>query len=609
MGNLAGMRATFQGALDYRTARTRRGPDRPPMDHGKEVLLDVIDGKVRVHIHCYRHDDIEGIYRVMDQYGIQVASFQHALEAYKVADLIAAHGTAIATWPDWWGFKLEAYDGIPDNARLSLGAGVSVVIHSDSANTVQRLYTEAAKLLATGMDEAAFETVVGAGPDAEHRGQTGNIEVGKDADLARHSHHPLDVYTRVEQTWIDGVQVYDRESEEPPCVTEFARRRLLGLSGSAAVAALWARGPAGVRPWRRGRGVHRDAHPVGATVLLHGERLEGAGIRMEDGVVVDIGKGVQGGEDLSGAWIVPGFTDAGCTVGLYEIGAEGATRDDRESSDAVTPDARVVDAYNPLSEVVPVTRAVGFSHVLVHPSPSGLVSGQAALFRTAGRTVAESTAASPLGLCIQLGGAGKGSGGPDSRMGIAMRLRALLEDAEPAPDAPADDPPRRRRRTEPESDKEEEPSGDERIWRDVRSGALPVLFHADRADDLLQAVGLAQEYGVRAVLVGGAEGWIVADELAAAGCPCCWDRPPPGPIRSAAACATTMPRCMRPVSDSPSGRGRTTSPEGCGPRLACLWHTGFPGKQPSRGSRVRSGRSLASTAMGASRQVGRPVSS
>ena len=303
---------------------------------------------------------------------------------------------------------------------------------------------------------------------------------------------------------------------------EFARRRLLGLSGSAAVAAL-------LGPQARAAGAALAAWKgestgtltlSNATVLLHtGERLEGAGIRMEDGVVVDIGKGVQGGEDLSGAWIVPGFTDAGCTVGLYEIGAEGATRDDRESSDAVTPDARVVDAYNPLSEVVPVTRAVGFSHVLVHPSPSGLVSGQAALFRTAGRTVAESTAASPLGLCIQLGGAGKGSGGPDSRMGIAMRLRALLEDAEPAPDAPADDPPRRRRRTEPESDKEEEPSGDERIWRDVRSGALPVLFHADRADDLLQAVGLAQEYGVRAVLVGGAEGWIVADELAAAGVP------------------------------------------------------------------------------------------
>ena len=218
MGNLAGMRAAFQGALDYRTARARRGADRPPMDHGEEVLLDVLDGEVRVHVHCYRHDDIEGIYRVMDQYGIQVASFQHALEAYKVADLIAAHGTAIATWPDWWGFKLEAYDGIPDNARLSRAAGVSVVIHSDSANTVQRLYTEAAKLLATGMSEAAALETVTLAPARMLgiEGRTGSIEVGKDADLALFTHHPLDVYTRVSRTWIDGALVYDLDADGSP---------------------------------------------------------------------------------------------------------------------------------------------------------------------------------------------------------------------------------------------------------------------------------------------------------------------------------------------------------------------------------------------------------
>ena len=135
-----------------------------------------------------------------------------------MADLIAAHGTAIATWPDWWGFKLEAYDGIPDNARLSQAAGVSVVIHSDSANTIQRLYTEAAKLVATGMSEShALETVTLA--PAKMLGiesQVGSIAVGKDADLALFSHHPLDVYTRVEATWIDGVRVFDLAQEGAP---------------------------------------------------------------------------------------------------------------------------------------------------------------------------------------------------------------------------------------------------------------------------------------------------------------------------------------------------------------------------------------------------------
>ena len=152
MGNLAAMRQAFQAALDYREARKRREP--PPKDLDKEVLLDVLDGEIRVHVHCYRADDMEGIYRVMDEFGVQVVSFQHAIEAYKVRDLIEEHGTAIATWPDWWGFKMEAFDQIPENAILVKRQGAGVAIHSDSANTVQRLPHEAAKLLRYGATEA-----------------------------------------------------------------------------------------------------------------------------------------------------------------------------------------------------------------------------------------------------------------------------------------------------------------------------------------------------------------------------------------------------------------------------------------------------------------------
>jgi len=299
------------------------------------------------------------------------------------------------------------------------------------------------------------------------------------------------------------------------------RRQLIGMVGALTASATLGRtaraaGAALGMPPTSGLA---DFTLSNATVVLHtGERLEGAGVRVERGTVIEVGRGVRGGQDLRGAWIVPGFTDAGCTVGLYEIGAESATRDDRESSDTVTPDARVTDAYNPLSEVVPVTRAVGFSHVLVHPSPSGLVSGQAALMRTVGRTVAEATAATPLGLCVQLGGAGKGAGGPASRMGVAMQLRALLEEAEP-PVPPTDDGRRRRGRQASSEDEDPDLSTVEQVWRDVRTGVLPVLFHADRADDLLQAVSLSEQFGLRCVLVGGAEGWLVAEELAASGVP------------------------------------------------------------------------------------------
>ncbi len=217
MGNLAYMRQAFQSALDYRDARNRHR-DPPSTDANLETLLDVMDGKVRVHIHCYRHDDIEGIYRVMDQFGIQVASIQHALEAYKVRDVIHAHGSGIATWADWWGFKMEAVDGIPHNAALVKSTGAPVSIHSDSSNEVQRLNVQAAKTLRYGMDEAsALETItIDPAKILGIADRVGSIEVGKDADLALFNGPPLDVYSLVVGTWIDGKRVYDRTKEGTP---------------------------------------------------------------------------------------------------------------------------------------------------------------------------------------------------------------------------------------------------------------------------------------------------------------------------------------------------------------------------------------------------------
>ena len=217
MGSLASMRAAFQAAKDYRDARgTHRDP--PPTDHNLETLLDVMDGKIRLHVHCYRHDDIEGIYRVMDEFGVQVASIQHALEACKVRDIIIEHGTGIATWADWWGFKMEAYDGIPHNAAMVKNDGGIVAIHSDSSNQVQRLNIQAAKTLRYGMSEASALETITLDP-AKMLGieeTVGTIAVGKDADLALFNAHPLDMYSLNTHTWIDGQLVFERAKEGTP---------------------------------------------------------------------------------------------------------------------------------------------------------------------------------------------------------------------------------------------------------------------------------------------------------------------------------------------------------------------------------------------------------
>lgn len=210
MGEFAALRREFQAALDYREARRRPNP--PPRDLDLEVILDVIDDKILVHLHCYETNDILGFYRIADQYGFHIQSLQHGLEAYKVRDVIAAHGTMLATFSDWWGFKLEAWDAIPQNAVLAAGSGVPTSMHSDSASFTQRLNLEAAKMMRYGWTEEQALASITITP-AKMLGveaHVGSIEVGKDADLILYDQDPFSVYARVQRTWIDGELVYDR---------------------------------------------------------------------------------------------------------------------------------------------------------------------------------------------------------------------------------------------------------------------------------------------------------------------------------------------------------------------------------------------------------------
>lgn len=306
---------------------------------------------------------------------------------------------------------------------------------------------------------------------------------------------------------------------------DLSRRRVLALGGVAAAGLALPRRatatPLSELESEAAEGLHDTFTLSNATVVTGaGDVLSSAGVRVEGGLLVEQGPQVTGGVDLGGRWIVPGFTDAGCKVGLVEIGAEGATNDSSEGSDAVVPDARAWEAYNPLSEVVAVTRAYGITTVLVHPEPNRLVAGQAGLLHTVGRTPDDALLHAPAGLVVGLGGAGKGSGGPSSRMGVAMRLRALLSEVELPEDEPEDDKKRRRRKKAdeaPPEDPDAEATPTERVWRQVLRGALPVLFKAERADDILAAIALTEEWGLRGVVLGGAEAWVVGSELEASG--------------------------------------------------------------------------------------------
>jgi imidazolonepropionase-like amidohydrolase len=225
MGVEAVLREAFAEARAYKKeweAYRATGGDKgaPPRRSLRlDAIRDVLDGKVLVHAHCYRADEILMLIRLAEEFGFKVRTFQHVLEGYKVAAEIARHGAGASTFSDWWAYKLEAFDATPYNAAIMAAHGVNVSLNSDSDELARRLYWEAAKAVKYGgVSEADALKMVTLNP-AWQLGidsRVGSIEVGKDADLAIFSAHPFAPDTRVEATLVDGVVYFDRARETVP---------------------------------------------------------------------------------------------------------------------------------------------------------------------------------------------------------------------------------------------------------------------------------------------------------------------------------------------------------------------------------------------------------
>lgn len=227
MGNFAVNRAMWIKAAEYR--KKRADGKSPTRDLALETMADVLDGDILVHNHCYRADEMAQVMDMADEFGYKVTAFHHAVEAYKIGDMLREKSICSAIWADWWGFKMEAYDAIPENAAILQSNGACVVIHSDDENQIQRLNQEAAKAQADGrrmgiqIDDA---TVIGwftlnpakaMGIDNE----TGSLVAGKRADVVLWNGNPLSVYSRPEKVWIDGAVMYDADNPKMRPVSDF----------------------------------------------------------------------------------------------------------------------------------------------------------------------------------------------------------------------------------------------------------------------------------------------------------------------------------------------------------------------------------------------------
>jgi imidazolonepropionase-like amidohydrolase len=223
MGVFDVMREAFVEARAYKKTwdeynnRKNAGELAPPRrDLKLEPLVEVLEGKRLVHAHSYRADDILAMMRLADEFGFKIATLQHALEGYKVAKEIAGYGVAASTFSDWWGYKFEAYDGIPYNAALMTARGIIVSINSDSADEAHHLNHEAAKSMKWGglsQTEALKLITLNPAIQLGIANRVGSIEVGKDADLSIWNEHPLSIFAVVQKVLIDGKVYFDRQQD------------------------------------------------------------------------------------------------------------------------------------------------------------------------------------------------------------------------------------------------------------------------------------------------------------------------------------------------------------------------------------------------------------
>jgi imidazolonepropionase-like amidohydrolase len=532
MGVMESIRERFTAARHYQAeweaydklsagAKDKREP--PRRDLQLEAIAQILDGKRIIHSHCYRQDEILALIRTAEAFGVKVGTFQHVLEGYKVADEIAAHGAGGSTFSDWWAYKLEAYDAIPYNGALMRDRGIVVSYNSDSDELARRLNTEAAKAVKYGdVPEIAALDFVTMNPAKQLRidGRTGSLEAGKDADFVVWSGSPLSTYAVAEQTFVDGVCEFDRARDltERDAKEKARQDAIAKIRGDAKAESKPA--PAETKPipsptplaWSDRLAasapsvsiVHATVHPI------TGPTLDDATVSFKNGRIVEVGRGLPPAAgatvvDGTGKHLWPGLIDSNTALGLTEIGSVAGSVDTSETG-SLNPALNTAIAVNPDSELIPVTRANGITHVLSVPD-GGLVSGSSSLIRLSGWTWEDLAAARPVAMHVQWpsftirrgGFRGQTTSEEDQkkeRDEALKKIRELFDDAAAYAKAKAAG-------GSPGRPFDPDPALEAML--PVLDGRVPLIVQADEIKQIKSAVAFAESVGVRMILLGSGD--------------------------------------------------------------------------------------------------------
>ncbi|HYX37046.1 MAG TPA: amidohydrolase family protein [Oligoflexus sp.] len=537
MGNIAGFRRLFQEAWEYRQSWLNHDhamerwnksgdgerPGSPKRDHALDTITKVLNGEILVHVHCYRADEMSIMLDLARTYGFHIQAFHHALEAYKIRDRLAAEKVAIATWADWWGFKLEAFDGIPANAPMLHAAGGLATIHSDSEDEIRYLNLEAAKAQTAGRefgievsDDEILQWItrnpaIALGIESK----VGTIAEGKMADVVLWDRHPFSAYAKPEKVFVGGEMLFDRITQLFPLgdLERGVHDYGLGDRGNQKDALPGTGVPESpIRPALPAEPRLQDSFVIEhATVETGtGQRLTDTSIWVEKGIIQAIGGAGAPKDrpriDAQGRVLTPGWIESQTQLGALVVELEEAGQD-HDAGDGLNPAFHALDGWDPFSMRMPIAREQGVTTIIAKPS-GGIISGQGVALDLSTSRSALQTPAAPVMFASVLGGKNRGQ--------TWLKLREAFEDARFYKQQGAT-------KTAVTQQLSLRPMHLEAL-QEVMQGRLPLVLSVHRLSDVLTAIQWKKEmaskgFPVQLILSGAGEAWLAARELAEAKIP------------------------------------------------------------------------------------------
>jgi imidazolonepropionase-like amidohydrolase len=510
MGVEATYRRAFEDAKDYRATwdRYNSHPSGAPprRDLRLETLSDILQGKIVVHCHSYRQDEMLMLARLSQEYGFHLV-FTHSLEAYKIAPELAKMGIMASSFADAWSYKMEVQDAIPYNAAICSQAGMIMSINTDTSDGMTPVNMDAAKTMRFGdvpPSEAIKFVTINAAKQLGIDKMTGSLEVGKDADIAIWDGNPLSVYSRCDMTLVDGELM-------------FQHRDTFGLDASSKR----------VEEVGVSKGTDLPIASEGKTIAIVGgdvypiteAPIMGGTVIIRDGKIVAVGKDVQVPSDAvvehaDGMRVFPGFIDAESQIGRQEFDSLRSTQDTSELG-RFQPDLVALDTVNPDSEHIPITRLGGITTTVERPLGNP-IAGQGSVTNLAGWNAIDMGVLPKAALYINF------PSGPESLPDF-VRQSLSPDDLQKQKDFAAQQRDKIRDYLEMAKRyllaRKEDPNNtqvDSRLdaLAPYLSGEKPVVIAASTATSIKQAIQLAEDLHLKMILSGGKEAWRVASFLA-----------------------------------------------------------------------------------------------